>query len=84
MNSLFLKIISIINPHPIVKTNNLLSEQLDISNAHLDFLFAESSANKTAAASALRNSIVANIIATVAIIIATKDSIITMVISWFS
>jgi hypothetical protein len=66
-----------------VKNNRLLSEQVTISKAQLEFLLSESEANKSSSSLALRLALMANIIAVIAIAIETKESIITMFISWF-
>jgi hypothetical protein len=71
----------IILQHPSVKSNKLLSEQVTISKAQLEFFLSESASNKSRSSLALRLALMANIIAVVAIAIETKESIIAMLIS---
>ena len=66
-----------IAPHPSIKINKLLSEQLEF--------FKKSAADSDATArKALRLAAWANIIAIIAITIAIKDQLFEVIVSWFS
>jgi hypothetical protein len=68
---------SLIASHPSIKTNKLLSEQLE--------LFKKSATDSDATArKALRLAAWANIIAIIAIAIAIKDQLFEVIVSWFS